>query len=93
MSTVSCTEVLRVWRRFFEKLGNADDDAARADSPFDEGFSRSLEAQLRKLLTEHRVQPALDHMFTRKELDDAIDALPTAKAAGPDGLPNEFFKA
>jgi hypothetical protein len=84
-----------VWRRQYERIGNAVDDGEeriQQSNPFDGDFRATVQREVAARLQTLLLQPALDGLFTLEELNASMAALKLNVAAGPDCLPNRMLK-
>ena len=79
-------DINRRFREFYSEIYTSKSTATQAD--FDQFFDSLQFPQLDDAFKEN-----LDLDFTLSELQDAIKAFPTGRAAGPDGFGPEFYKA
>lgn len=89
-------EYIKEWKEYCEKLGNEESQRAVTDEI--QEFHRKVrdEAADAALMCDPSPSPEYDRLngpITQEEVTAIIKSLPSGKASGPDGIPNEIIKA
>jgi hypothetical protein len=89
-------QYLQLWRDYYVRLGNAQDDAdekIRTAEPFDGSFRDVVTRKLEQLVAKRNEMPELDGPISREEVDTALAAARNRSAAGPDLVPPMLLKS